>query len=278
MGEGLPAPAGAPVADALAAVRERCDLTPVAGVILGSGLGEALPGIEPESSFGFGDLPGFPAATAPGHEGRLVLGRLSGVPVAAFLGRIHFYEHGSMEPCSLTVRLARALGARFVVLTAAVGSLGPDLPAGSLVILEDHLNMMGVNPLAGWRFPEGWPAFVPLAQVYDPGLVELAEQVAEEERIRVKRGVYAAVAGPAFETPSEAEFLHRAGGTVAGMSVIPEAVAARALGMRVLGLAMVTNASGAPVGHTGVLREGERAAPELGRLVAGILRRLDPPE
>ena len=260
---------------AVAAIRAATDLAPTVSVVLGSGLASALGALEEEVAFSFAELPGFPSASVPGHEGRLVLGRMSGVPIAAVFGRIHFYEHGSMSTCSLTSRLAAALDARTMVLTASVGALDPDLETGSTVIVTDHINLMGTDPLQGWRFSDGSPAFVDLSSIYDPVLTETAERCAERSGLRTTRGVYAAVAGPSYETPAEVEFLRRTGATVVGMSMVPEAVAARALGMKVLGIATVANIAGTAVDHAGVLEEGGRAAAAAGQLLAAILSRLD---
>lgn len=259
---------------AVAAIRAATDLAPTVGVVLGSGLASASGVLDDEVGFPFADLPGFPSPSVPGHEGRVALGRMSGVPVVVFHGRIHFYEHGSMSKCSLTSRLAAALGARTMLLTASVGALDPELETGVTVILEDHINLMGTDPLQGWRFPDGSPAFVELSSVYDPVLVETAEMAAQELGIWTTRGIYAAVAGPTFETPAEAEFLRCSGATVVGMSVVPEAVAAHALAMKVLGLATVANAAGASIKHAQVLEEGGRAAVAAMKLLAAILSRL----
>lgn len=272
-GRPLPAPADDPVRAAVAVIRNVTDLEPEVAVVLGSGLGSALPGLEETAAFSFGDLPGFPPATVPGHEGRLVLGRIAGVQVGVFFGRIHLYEHGAMSTCSLTSRLAAALGARAIVITASVGGLDPDLETGATVIVADHINLMGADPLEGWRFPDGSPAFVDLSSVYDPVLAEAAEGCAREIGLWTTRGIYAAVTGPTFETPAEAEFLRRTGATVVGMSMVPEAVAAHALGMKVLGIASVANAAGTPIDHAEVLQAGMRAAPAAGRLLEAILSR-----
>lgn len=231
-------------------------------------------GLEEVASFTFAELPDFPASTVPGHEGRLILGRLGGTPLALFLGRIHFYEHREMEMASLTVRLARRLGAQAAILTASVGGVDPDLEPGSIVIVDDHINFMGVNPLAGWRRPDGSPAFVDLSSAYDPVLAGIAEASAQALGLWVSRGVYAALPGPSYETPAEVEFLRRSGATVVGMSMVPEAAAASAMGMRVLGLCAVVNAAGSPIAHTQVVEEGERAAVAAGKLLAAILPRL----
>ncbi|MGH2679239.1 MAG: purine-nucleoside phosphorylase [Actinomycetota bacterium] len=257
-------------------IRERTDLEPVVGVVLGSGLGDAISVAWERAGSGeplelrYTDLPGFPPPTVPGHAGKLWLGTIGDRPVAIFQGRIHLYEGHPMPLASITSRVSHGLGARTMVLSAAVGGLDPSLPGASMVVVRDHLNLMGTNPLAGWRYPDGSPAFVDVSGVYDAALSEAALAILRDHGGDVAEGVYAAVAGPAYETPAETEMLRRMGATVVGMSTVPEAVAARALGMRVLGLSFVTNAAGGAVSHEEVLRASKTAAEAIGRVVAGL--------
>jgi purine-nucleoside phosphorylase len=268
----LPGPGDLLAEEAVAVIRERTDLRPAVTVILGSGLGTALDSIEVVAAFSFEGLPGFPVPTVPGHAGRLVLGNAHGVPVAAFLGRIHYYEGHPISLCTLPVRVARLLGAHTAVVTASAGALDPAIEPGTVVVGSDHLNMMGANPLWGWRSPDGAPPFVGLADAYDAELAKAALSAIEEEEDAVATtGVYVAVSGPSYETPAEIDFMRRAGGTVVGMSVVPEVVAARALGMRVLGLFSVTNSTGGAVEHEEVIRVGREMGPMLGRVLARVL-------
>jgi purine-nucleoside phosphorylase len=156
------------------------------------------------------------------------------------------------------------------VLSAAVGGLDPSLAGGSMVVVRDHISLMGTNPLAGWRFPDGSPAFVDVSAVYDAKLSDAALAILRDHGISVTEGVYAAMAGPSYETPAETEMLRRMGATVVGMSTVPEAVAARALGMRVLGLSFVTNAAGGAVSHEEVLLASKTAAEAIGLVVGGL--------
>jgi inosine/guanosine/xanthosine phosphorylase family protein len=275
VGDLLPAPADDLARKAVGTVRAATDLVPRAAVVLGSGLGPAIGAdLEEAASFGFTDLPGFPPTGVPGHAGRLVLGRLADVPVAAFFGRVHFYEGHGMDVPALLPRLAQALGADTMILSAAVGGVVPELAAGTVVVVSDHLNMMGTAPLRGWRFPDGTPAFVPMVDVYDAALRRLALERAAALGIRAVPGVYAAMSGPAYETPAEVAFLRQGGATVVGMSMVPEAVPARALGMRVLGLCSVANALGEDVEHDEVVRVSNETAVAVGRLLLDLLPRL----
>jgi len=275
MTQGLPGPPDDLAREGAAVVRASTDLVPRVAVVLGSGLGPALgEDLQETASFGFTDLPGFPPPGVPGHAGRLVLGHLAGVPVAAFFGRVHFYEGHGMDVPALLPRLAQALGADTIVITAAVGAVVSELRAGTVVILTDHLNMMGTAPLHGWRFPDGMPAFVPLQEVYDRSLAALALARASELGVASSSGVYAAMSGPAYETPAELSLLRGAGATVVGMSMVPEAVPARALGLRIVGLCSVTNALGEDVAHDEVVRVSNETAIAVGRLLVDLLPRL----
>jgi inosine/guanosine/xanthosine phosphorylase family protein len=253
-------------------VRARTDLVPRVGVILGSGLGPALGAeLEEITVLDFTDLSGFPPPGVPGHAGRLVLGRLAGIEVAAFFGRVHFYEGHGMDVPALLPRLARELGASTMVVTAAVGGLIPGQPAGTVVVLRDHLNMMGVAPLRGWRAADGTPPFISTQQVYDRVLADLALGRADALGIEAAPGVYAAMSGPAYETPTEVGFLQGAGATVVGMSMVPEVLPALALGMRVLGLCSLTNPFGEHVEHAEVVRVANDTALSVGRLLIDVL-------
>jgi purine-nucleoside phosphorylase len=256
-------------------VRARTDLVPSVGLVLGSGLGPALEGdLAVEATFAFTDLPGFPPPGVPGHAGTLSIGRLAGVPVAAFGGRVHYYEGYGMDVPALLPRLAHELGAGTMILTAAVGGLEPGVPAGTVIVLRDHLNMMGASPLRGWRSPDGMPAFINTHEVYERSVADLAIERADALGIRAAQGVYAAMSGPAYETPTEIGMLQRLGATVVGMSMVPEALPARALGMRVLGICSLTNAFGEHVTHQEVVRVSNETALAVGRLLVDLLPRL----
>ncbi len=280
MSRSLPSP-GDGVADAIAeAVNGRSAIRPVVAVVLGSGLGEAITvargrsDSEQDVEIAYEDLPGFPRPSVLGHAGRLWLGTIGGVPLAAFQGRVHYYEGHPMPIASLTARVASALGARSIVLTTAVGGLDPTLVPGTMVVIRDHINLMGENPLASWRMPDGSPAFVDLSGVYDRELGDAAmEAMHADGSGPVAEGVYLALSGPSYETPAETEYLRRAGGTVVGMSMVPEAVAGHALGLRVLGLSFVTNTAGSPISHGEVLAASDRAAGAIGRLLVALIDR-----
>jgi purine-nucleoside phosphorylase len=259
---------------AAAVVRTRSLAEPRVGIVLGSGLGPALgDALRIDDTIPYADLPGFPSITVPGHVGELVLGELAGVPIAGFRGRFHLYEGHDPDVPALLPRLAHALGADTMVLTAAVGAVVADLGSGTAVILRDHLNFSGSVPLLRWRFADGSPAFVS-GNVYDPALRALALERAARIGVLASEGVYGAMRGPAYETPAEVEMLARAGATVVGMSMVPESLPAHALGMRVLGICSLTNALGEPVTHEDVLRVSHETAAAIGRLLVDLLPRL----
>jgi len=255
-------------------IRSRSELVPKVAMILGSGLGPAADLIEQESAFSYEDLPGFPAPTVPGHAGRLLLGTLTGVPVAAYMGRIHYYEGHPMSLSALPVRVARLLGAEIMIVTAAVGGLDRSLRPGDLVVGTDHINMMGENPLRGWHNADGSPPFINVSDLYEPALRAIALEEAGDAGLSVATGVYLAAAGPSYETLAEIEFMRSSGGDVVGMSVVPEALPARALGMRLLGLFSVTNLVGGEVNWQEVLDVGRSMGPKLARLLERVVPRI----
>jgi purine-nucleoside phosphorylase len=263
-------------AEAAAFVHERSSVRPRVAVVLGSGLSAAIVGeaLRAEALIAYRDLPGFPQASVPGHAARLTLGQLFDVPAAVFSGRVHLYEGHGMAGATLIPRLAGALGARVLILTNAAGGLDPRMSRGDLMLLADHVNLMGANPLAGWRFEDGTPAFVDLSHVYDPALQGIALRVAERVGVPLGTGVYAAFSGPSYETPAEHAMARTLGARAVGMSTVPEAVAAAALGVRTLGISCITNVAGGPTSHQEVLAAATGASAKLARLLAGILKDL----
>jgi len=268
----LPPAAWAPRLDALeAAVRRRTALAPELGIVLGSGLGGLAADLSDATAIPFDELPGWPAATAPGHAGRLVIGRLAGVPVAALQGRFHLYEG---HPAGLVVQpvlLMRRLGARAVLLTNAAGGVDPAFRPGTLMLICDSLNLTGVNPLVGPNDGALGPRFPDMVDAWDSALRVLLRRAADETGIAVEEGVYAQLLGPNFETPAEVRMLRTLGASAVGMSTVVEAVAARWMGLRVAGISLVTNAgagiTGQPLTHAEVLAAGDAAGPRMLALV-----------
>jgi purine-nucleoside phosphorylase len=266
---------GVPDAD-LTRVRAATTLRPGVAIVLGSGLSGLADAATDAASIPYADLEGVPKlGQVAGHAGMLVIGHLAGVPVALFKGRVHQYQGADAWEAAWPARMAAALGCDTLVLTNAAGGVAEHLRAGDIVLMSDHINLMGTNPLTGWPGPEGGVPFVPMRDAYDPELRALAMNAAVAEGITVHDGVYAGLLGPSYETPAEVAYLRGVGADVVGMSTVPETIAARALGVRVLGFSLVTNAAaGEGLSHAEVLEVGARAEAELTRLMLAILRGL----
>ncbi len=253
------------------AVRVRTDLVPRAGIVLGSGLGSLADDLEDPVSIPFGDLPGWPEATAPGHVGRLVVGRIAGVPVVALQGRFHLYEGNDPGLVVQPVLLFRQLGARLVILTNAAGGANPAYGPGTLMVIGDHINLTGRTPLLGQNADDLGPRFADMTDVWAPVHRRALLAAGAAEGIELEEGVYVGLTGPSYETPAEVRMLHAMGADAVGMSTVLEAVAARWIGLEVCGISLVTNAgagySGQPLTHEEVLEAGAMAGPRLARVL-----------
>ncbi len=263
--------------DALTALRRRLPGTPDALVVLGSGLGPLVAEVVDPVKVPFADVPGLPAAGVAGHGGAFVFGRVSGRPLLLQAGRFHLYEGHSPEVVSAPVRLAARLGVKSVLVTNAAGGIRRTVPPGSLVLVEDHLNLMFRSPLVG-PVMEGEDRFPDMSAPYDPDLRASVAEEARRLKIPLHQGVYAGVLGPSYETPSEIRMLERMGAHVVGMSTVPEVLAARSGQLPVVALSLVTNwAAGLspdPLNHQEVLEAGERASKTVRRLVRAVVPRL----
>ncbi|MFH1618911.1 MAG: purine-nucleoside phosphorylase [bacterium] len=250
--------------------------TPVAGLIMGSGLSAAAPELEDVSVIPYTEIPGFPQTTVPGHEGQLLFGKFSGKQVVIMKGRFHYYEGHEMGALSLPIRALGFMGVKSLIITSAVGSLHTSLKPGDLVVLKDHINLMGNNPLRGTYDRAFGKMFPDMTEPYDRELREAALMECRNAGIRATEGVYVAVIGPSYETPAEIRAFRGMGADVVGMSVVPEVISARQLNIRVLGLSWITNlGSGltkAPLSHPDVLREGEKVAQKVKGLMESLLK------
>ena len=265
--------------EAAEAVRKRTRLVPEVGIILGTGLGDFAQALDVDVVVPYGEIPHFPHSTVESHAGELHVGRLAGRPVAVMKGRVHFYEGYDMAQVGFPVRVLKALGCRTLVITNACGGMAPDLAPGSIVVTTDHINLMGANPLIGPNDEALGVRFPDMSEPYARALVALAERVALEERIPLRRGVFVAVAGPNLETAAEYRFLRGIGADVVGMSLVPENIVAIHGGQRVLAFNVVTDAclpdALHPVDIAAVLAVAGRTAPTLTRIVTEVVRRLD---
>lgn len=277
-----PGPTAERVAEAAAVVRARAGLRPRVALILGSGLGDLADEVESASVVRYVDIPHFPVSTVKGHAGQLVLGQLHGTAVAAMRGRVHYYEGYSLREVTFPVRVMRHLGAEILIVTNAAGGLNESFSTGDLMVLTDHLNIMGMagqSPLVGPDEPELGVRFVDMLSAYDAELRASAMRIAERNGFVLREGVYAMVGGPAYETLAEIRFLQRAGADAVGMSTIPEVIVARHAGMRVLGLSAITDMAvgqnaAHEISHNDVLAAAERIKPRLAAVVRGVVAAL----
>jgi purine-nucleoside phosphorylase len=262
-------------------IRSRTSQQAEVGLILGSGLNPLAEAVESADAIPYAEIPHFPKPTVEGHRGRLVVGRLGGVPVLIMQGRVHFYEGYSMQQVVFPVRVMQVMGIETVIVTNAAGGINPAFHAGELMLITDHINLIGMtgsNPLFGPNDPTLGPRFPDMSQAYDPYLGRLAQEVAEEEDIPLRQGVYVGLAGPSFETPADIRFLRMIGADAVGMSTVPEVTVARHGGQRVLGISSIANVAatepGQETSHEEVLAAGQQIVPRLVALVQGVLARL----
>ena len=249
---------------------------PVTAIIAGSGLSNCLPRLEDRLAIPYKDIPGFPVTTVKGHAGELIFGRLAGKDVVVMRGRFHYYEGRPLSFIAFPIRVLAALGVKNLVLTAAVGSLKPAIKPGDMLILKDHINLMGSNPLMG-NYHEAFGAMFPdMNEPYDAELRKEILKLAKGLKIRATPGVYAAVTGPSYETPAEVKMYRMMGGDIAGMSVVPETIAARQLKLRVAGVCWISNftsgISKTTLTHEEVLELGEKVSIKMRALLEGLLR------
>ena len=264
--------------EAAAAVRERFDRAPDVAVILGTGLGRLGAEIETAVAIDYADIPRFPLSTVESHAGRLLCGQLAGKTVIAMQGRFHRYEGYTLQQVTFPVRVLRALGARTLVVSNACGGMNPLWRAGDLMLIADHINLLGDNPLTGPNDDRLGPRFPDMSDAYDARLRALAREVALARGIELREGVYVAVSGPNLETPAEYRFLRAIGADVVGMSTVPEVIVAVHAGMRVLGLSIITDMclpdALEPATVEKIIAVANGAEPKLTRLVSGVLERL----
>jgi len=266
---------------AAAMIREATEIKPKVGLILGSGLSPLADGVENGMAIHYSELPHFPTSTVEGHTGRLVLGYLEKQPVAIMQGRVHYYEGYSMAQVTFPVRVMQLLGIEILIVTNAAGGLNPAFSAGDVMVIKDHINligMAGLNPLRGPNLDQFGPRFPDMSAVYDADLQAEATRVAEEKGVPHHRGVYICLAGPSYETMADLGFLRAIGANAVGMSTVPEATVARHGGTRVLGLSGITNVLPTPGGpvvetnHEEVLAAGKELTPRLEAIIRGVLK------
>lgn len=262
-------------------IRAQINVKPRVGMILGSGLGPLAEEIEGATVIPYGEIPSWPVSTVEGHQGQLVVGSSQGQDVLVMQGRAHFYEGYSMAQVGFPVRVMQRLGLEILIVTNAAGAVNPDFEPGEVMLITDHLNLLGMaghSPLYGPNLDEIGPRFPDMGRAYSRELSELSRQVAAENDIPLREGVYVCLAGPSFETPADLRFLKAIGVDAVGMSTVPEVTVARHGGMRVLGLSTISNKANLDgetiTSHEEVLEAGQIVMPRLTRIVKGVLRRL----
>lgn len=266
------------IEDAYKSLADRTKLRPDVGIILGTGLGALADEIEKESAISYDDIPHFPVSTVESHAGRLIFGEIGNKPVVAMQGRFHYYEGYSMQQIAFPVRVMKRLGVKTLLVSNACGGMNPIYSAGDIMIITDHINLLGDNPLIGANDDSLGPRFPDMSEPYTKKLIELAENIALQEKIKVQKGVYVAVSGPCLETRAEYRFLRNIGADVVGMSTIPEVIVAVHSEMDVLGLSVVTDAcfpdALKPVDIQEILKVAAEAEPKLTLIMKRVVEQL----
>ncbi len=262
---------------AIDAIRLHTDAAPTIGIIIGTGLGRIAEAIDAATVIDYDDIPGFVASTVESHTGRLIIGTLGGKTVVAMQGRFHYYEGYSMREITFPVRVMSALGARTLIVSNACGGMNPLYRRGDIMLMDDHINLIGDNPLIGPNDERLGPRFPDMSEPYSYALLELAEQAALDLKVRVHRGVYVAVAGPNLETRAEYRFLRTIGADVVGMSTVPEVIVARHAGMDVLGISIITDECFPdrlePVSIPDIIAAAGRAEPVVTSILEEVVKR-----
>jgi purine-nucleoside phosphorylase len=262
-------------------VREKTSQKPKVGMILGSGLGALAEDIKNAEKIPYSELPGWPISTVEGHSGQLVIGELEGKIVYVMQGRTHFYEGYDMPLLGVPVRVMKRLGIEVLIVTNAAGGVNPEFSPGDLMLITDHLNLIGMagqNPLRGPNIDEFGPRFPDMSRVYDRGLADLARKVSTENNLDLQEGIYVCLAGPTYETPADLRFLRAVGVDAVGMSTVPEAIVAHHSGRRVMGVSGISNKANLDgntmTTHEEVLEAGRMLVPKLTTLVRGVLQKI----
>ncbi|NLW24286.1 MAG: purine-nucleoside phosphorylase [Clostridia bacterium] len=259
-------------------IQDKIKINPQVGLILGSGLGDLAEEVREAVTIPYAEIPGFPVSTVQGHKGQLVIGNLQGVPVFTLQGRFHYYEGYSMDKITFPVRVMQGLGISTLIVTNAAGGINLNFTSGALMLIKDHINLMGDNPLRGKNWEELGPRFPDMTNAYSPRLLKLAQEVAADLKIKVESGVYVALPGPSYETPAEIRFLRTIGADAVGMSTVPEVIVANHGGMEVLGISCITNmaagVTGKKLSHEEVVETANRVKDNFKTLLLGIIKKL----
>ena len=260
-------------------ITDNIAIKPNLGLILGSGLGVMAEEITSPTIISYEDIPNFPVSTVEGHAGQLVVGELAGQKVVAMQGRFHYYEGYSMPEIALPVRVMKMIGCQGLIVTNAAGGVNENFAPGDFMAITDHINLTGDNPLIGANLSELGPRFPDMSAAYDPTWRDIADDVAADLGVKLRRGVYAGLAGPSYETPAEIKMLARLGADAVGMSTVPEVITANHMGLRVLGISCITNMAAGilpqPLNHEEVVEIAEKVRPQFKKLVSTLLTELN---
>ena len=266
------------ITEAVNFIRTKTKLEPKIGIILGTGLGGLAKEINPETVIDYEEIPHFPISTVESHHGKLIFGELSGKTVVAMQGRFHYYEGYSMKQITFPVRVMKFLGVEYLLISNAAGGLNPLFRKGDLMIITDHINLLGDNPLIGPNDDELGPRFPDMSEPYSKELIELAEEIALEEKIRVQKGVYVAMTGPNLETRAEYRFLRIIGADAVGMSTVPENIVANHMGMKVFGISVITDEcfpeALQPLTVEDVIKVANEAEPKLTKIMKRLVEKI----
>ncbi len=251
---------------------------PNIGIILGTGLGGLVNEIDIEHTIPYEFIPNFPVSTVEGHHGQLIFGNMSGHPVVAMQGRFHYYEGYTMQEIAFPVRIMKYLGISMLILSNASGGLNPSFEIGDLMVVEDHINLMGDNPLLGSNESEMGPRFPDMSKAYDPLLIESVFRIANQQQITLRKGIYAAVTGPTFETPAEYNYIRLIGADAVGMSTVPEVITARHIGIRCFAVSVISDLGVhgkiVEISHQDVIAAASRAEPKMTTIIKDLLKEL----
>jgi purine-nucleoside phosphorylase len=260
-------------------IESKTDIKPEIGLILGSGLGVLADEIENPTIIPYGDIPHFPVSTVEGHKGQLVIGMLEGKSVVAMQGRFHYYEGHSLDAVTFPIRVMKAIGVNKIIVTNAAGGVNESYQPGDLMLIKDHINLTGANPLIGPNDEAMGVRFPDMSNAYCPELRALAREIAERNGIHVQEGVYVGMLGPSYETPAEIRMLRILGGDAVGMSTVPEVIIARHAGIRVLGISCISNMAAGilpqPLSHAEVMETAEKVKHTFLTLVKAIIRKIN---
>jgi len=267
------------IEEAAAAIREQCDLTPRIAIILGTGLGMLTEQIDVHASISFSEIPHFPTTTLDEHAGNVILGVLGGKPIIAMSGRLHLYEGYTMRQITFPVRVAKALGIKTLIVSNAAGGVNPQFSEGDLMVITDHINLMGDNPLIGPNDETLGPRYPDMSEPYTKRLIELAESVALSKGIQLQRGVYLACPGPSLETRAEYRFMRQLGADAIGMSTVPEVIVAVHAGLQVLGFSAITDEclpdALEPADVNRIIATAKRIEPKLAEIVTACIEQIE---